>query len=83
MESTNEKQRDEMFHALGLNIDKPFDIKKTRRNYFYINKDNKLWNDLVTKGFATRDETEDNDAYFHVSEKGKAFLKKGLNILSL
>lgn len=48
------KQVEEMKHALGLNYK-----KRPYRNYFYCSVDDKDWNDLVEKGFATKHKGQD------------------------
>lgn len=89
MELTNE-QIDNMLHALGIDYIKRKMTnlkiqpnKKYRplplsfRNY-YQEKDNKSWNELVKKGFATYRENKDNSwqCVYFVSQRGKAKLKE-------
>lgn len=62
------KQLEEMRHALGLGTSKtPY------RNRFFIHKDNQRWNDLVSKGLATKEEkgtNNDVNVYFFLTKRG-------------
>lgn len=68
----SEEQLEEMRHALGLNYQ-----KKPFRNYFFINHENKNWNDLVKKGLAIKSDDEPNSwgsIYFWLSKQGVEYV---------
>lgn len=59
-------QLSEMQHALGLTR-----VKKPNRNMFYTNGDDANWNDLVSKGYATKGSGwTAGKAYFFVTWEG-------------
>lgn len=67
-------QQKEMEHCLGLNYK-----KKPYRNYFFINKDDENWNDLVNKGLAIKSNKEPNKdgcVYYWLSKQGVEYILK-------
>lgn len=68
----SERQKEEMKHTLGMDYK-----KKPYRNYFYCNKDDVNWNDLVEKGLAIKGgswNNEDENCYFKLSKEGVEFI---------
>lgn len=65
LEQVSDLQLEEMKHALGLPRS-----KKPYRNRFYTESNDKNWDDLVQKGFATKHRGwEDDMAYFQVTNE--------------
>ena len=70
----SEEQRKNMLHALGLDYK-----KKAYRNYYCCSETHEGWNDLVSKGLATKRILQkgmlsEGDCYFYVNEQGAKFL---------
>ncbi|MDY0394767.1 hypothetical protein ACFSMW_06715 [Virgibacillus halophilus] len=83
LDNVSYEQLEEMEHALGM-------PRKARpyRNYFNCSADDKNWNDLVDKGFATKSKSWSEDkANFHLTYEatklvyGKRMSKKYYNDL--
>lgn len=59
----SKRQIDEMEHAI-------------RNKRFYTDSDDKNWNELVGKGYATKSSGwDDGSAYYYVTSKGKEAIK--------
>lgn len=66
LDQVTSKQIGMMQNALGLRYK-----KKPYRNYFYCSTDNDEWNDLVSKGFATKWRGwSEGKSYFHLTYEG-------------
>ena len=81
-----EEQKDNMLHALGrpsIRLDwKPETIlKKAYRNKFLTYKEDKNWEDLISKGFAKKIVQNNpliskEEAMYYVTEEGVKYLQK-------
>ncbi|WYU49987.1 hypothetical protein MHH67_11350 [Bacillus sp. FSL K6-0047] len=54
-----EYQKGKLLHAFGLDYS-----RKPYRNYYYCNKENDEWEDMVAKGYATRRNDDSAFVYF-------------------
>jgi hypothetical protein len=65
------KQIQEMRHAIGNNVDKPY------RNHFCTGTNCPSWEELVTLGLATKENMGAlGGIFYYVTDKGKILLKR-------
>lgn len=80
METITVEQFSDLKHAIGYKRDKIKDGKYYAwRNFFGVSNESEQWEDLVNRGFATKN-TVFGEIVYHVSDEGFQFLSDILDI---